>query len=45
MLMVTPGGRERTEREYRKLFGDADLELRRVVPTGSPWIILEGVAA
>lgn len=45
MLMVTPGGRERTEREYRKLFGDAGLALRRVVPTGSPWIIIEGVAA
>lgn len=45
MLMMTPGGRERTEHEYRKLFTDAGLALRRVVPTGSPMIILEGVAA
>lgn len=45
MLIVTPGGRERTVPEYRKLFADAGLALRRVVPTGSPWIILEGVAA
>jgi hypothetical protein len=45
MLMLTPGGRERTQLEYRKLFDDAGLALRRVVPTGSPWIILEGMAA
>jgi hypothetical protein len=42
MLVMTPGGRERTEPEFRALFGRAGLELVRVVPTESPYCVLEG---
>lgn len=41
MLLATPGGRERTEREYRALLREAGFDLRRVVPTESPFSILE----
>jgi len=44
MLVLTPGGRERTEREFRALLVDAGFELRRLVPTASPFQILEAVA-
>jgi hypothetical protein len=43
MLLMTPGGRERTEGEYRSLLRGAGFELRRVVPTESPFSILESV--
>ncbi|MGI8550738.1 MAG: methyltransferase [Dehalococcoidia bacterium] len=43
MLVLTPGGRERTESEFRRLLEKAGLELRRVIPTQSPFFILEGV--
>jgi hypothetical protein len=42
MLVMTPGGRERTEPEFRALFGRAGLELMRIVPTESPYCVLEG---
>lgn len=45
MLVLTPGGRERTAREFRSLLGEAGFELRRVLPTQSPFSILEGVAS
>ena len=45
MLVMTPGGRERTEAEYASLFERAGLRLARVVPTESMVAILEGVAA
>jgi len=41
MLVITPGGRERTEAEYRALFAEADLALTRVVPTQAPISVLE----
>ena len=41
MLVLTPGGRERTEAEFRRLLADAGFELRRVIPTQSPFSILE----
>lgn len=41
MLVLTPGGRERTESEFRRLLADAGFELRRVIPTQSPFSILE----
>lgn len=44
MLVLTPGGRERTESEFRHLLADAGLELRTVVLTASPFHILEAVA-
>ena len=43
MLVGTPGGRERTEAEFRTLFTRAGLELTRSVPTKSPVNVLEGV--
>jgi ubiquinone/menaquinone biosynthesis C-methylase UbiE len=43
MLVFAPGGRERTEREFRALYDTAGFELTRVVPTASPLCIIEGV--
>jgi hypothetical protein len=43
MLLYLPGC-ERTEAEYRQLFDRAGLELTRVVPTRSPFSVLEGVS-
>jgi ubiquinone/menaquinone biosynthesis C-methylase UbiE len=45
MLVDTPGGRERTEAEYYQLFEKAGFTLTRVIPTGTPRSILEGVPA
>jgi hypothetical protein len=45
MLVLTPGGRERTEREFRSLLGEAGLELRAAIVTASPFVILEAVPA
>jgi hypothetical protein len=41
-MMIMSGGRERTEAQYRGLFAAADLDLTRVVPTGSGMNIIEG---
>lgn len=43
MLVFAPGGRERTEREFRALYDMAGFQLTRVVPTASPLCIIEGV--
>ncbi|ALD19918.1 methyltransferase [Hymenobacter sp. DG25A] len=43
MLLYLPGC-ERTEPEYRRLFDQAGLDLTRIIPTRSPFSILEGVA-
>jgi SAM-dependent methyltransferase len=45
MLVMTPGGRERTESEYAALFTAAGFRLSRVVPTESPFSVIEGVPA
>jgi hypothetical protein len=45
MLLNQPGGRLRTEAEFRSLFANAGLELARVIPTASPNSIIEGVRA
>ncbi|MBC6989686.1 methyltransferase [Hymenobacter sp. BT491] len=42
MLLLLPGC-ERTEAEYRVLFDKAGFELARIVPTMSPFSVLEGV--
>ena len=42
-MFVLPGGRERTEEEFRKLFASAGLRLNRVVPMKSPLWLVEGV--
>lgn len=41
MMVDNPGGRERDEAEFRNLFASANLTLRRIVPTGSPWNVIE----
>ena len=42
LLVLTEGGRERTEAEYRELLQAAGFRLRRVLGTSSPLSILEG---
>jgi hypothetical protein len=41
MMLVGPGGRERTEEEYAALLAKAGLRLTRVVPTASPVSVVE----
>jgi SAM-dependent methyltransferase len=40
-MLVILGGRERTEDEYRRLLGDAGFRLERVIPTHSPFSVIE----
>jgi O-methyltransferase domain/Dimerisation domain len=42
-MMVMTGGRERTEREFRELFGSSGLSITKVVSTPSPLRIIEAV--
>lgn len=44
-MMALPGGRERTEEEFRKLLAAAGWRLNRVVPSKSPLCVVEGVPA
>jgi ubiquinone/menaquinone biosynthesis C-methylase UbiE len=44
-MLVAPGGRERTEAEYRKLLAEAGFKLTRIIPTKSPMSIVEAVKA
>jgi hypothetical protein len=44
MLVITQGGRERTEEEVRKLYEAAGFRLVRVAATGAPVSIVEGFA-
>jgi SAM-dependent methyltransferase len=44
-MMLVPGGQERTEEEYRRLFGDAGFRLTRIIPTSSPISVIEGERA
>jgi hypothetical protein len=44
VMLAQTGGRERTDTEYRRLFAAADIKLQRVIPTASPFSILEGVS-
>ena len=44
-MMVSPGGKERTAAEYEELFTRAGLRLTRIVPTKSPYSVIEAVAA
>jgi hypothetical protein len=45
VMLVLPGGQERTESEYRALLGNAGFRLSRVVPTASAESVLEAVLA
>jgi len=42
VMLLIPGGKERTENEYRALFERAGFELTRIVPTGTEVSIVEG---
>lgn len=42
-MLVMTGGRERTEEEFRQLYEAAGFRLTRVVPTESPFSVIEGV--
>ena len=41
MLVLTPGGRERTEAEFRAILSEAGLAMARVIPTAAPVSIIE----
>jgi len=44
-MLVMTGGRERTEEEFRQLYEAAGFRLMRIVPTESPFSVIEGVRA
>jgi len=41
MMMTNHGGRERTEQEYRELLAAAGFRIERVIPTSTPWSVIE----
>jgi hypothetical protein len=45
VMLVMPGGQERTEAEYASLLGKAGFRLNRVVPTASAVSVVEAVPA
>jgi O-methyltransferase domain len=44
-MLIFPGGKERSERQFRELFAAAGWRLSRIVPTPSGTSIVEGVPA
>lgn len=44
-MLTSPGGVERTSEEYAALLGAAGLKLSRIIPTRSPFSIVEAVRA
>ena len=42
-MLVMTGGKERTEEEFRQLYEASGFELGRIVPTESPFSVIEGV--
>lgn len=44
-MLFFPGGRERMEREWRDLFAGAGFRLSRIVPTKSPFSVIEAELA
>ena len=45
MLVMTVGGKERTEAEFADLFASSGLRLKRIVPTERPVAVIEAVPA
>jgi hypothetical protein len=43
VMLLIPGGKERTEAEYRELFAEAGFKLSKIVPTGSEVSVIEAV--
>jgi hypothetical protein len=44
-MLAMPGGKERSENEYRELLAKAGLKLNRIVPNNSPLWVIEAVKA
>src|SRR5579859_1708084 len=44
-MLLMPGGKERTEEEYRALFAGAGFRVTKFVPTKSPMFVIEAVKA
>jgi len=42
MMVMTPGGRQRTASEYRSLFANNGLQVNRIVPTSTAISLVEG---
>jgi hypothetical protein len=42
-MLVMTGGRERTDAEFRRLYEASGFRLNRIVPTESPFSVIEGV--
>ena len=42
LMLVMEGGKERTKEEYRKLLEGSGFKLTRIVPTNSPYSVIEG---
>ena len=43
-MLVSPGGKERTALEYQDLFARVGLRLTRIIPTKSPYSVIEAVS-
>jgi hypothetical protein len=43
IMLVAPGGKERTEAEYRALLEAAGFELTKLIPVLTPYYIIEAV--
>ena len=44
-MLVSTGGRQRSEAEFRSLYADAGLRLTRIVPTPARVCVIEGAPA
>lgn len=42
-MMLVPGGKERTEDEYRELYDRAEFDLLQIIPTATEVSVIEGV--
>jgi ubiquinone/menaquinone biosynthesis C-methylase UbiE len=45
VMLLIPGGKERTKEEYETLFGKAGFKLTKIVPTGTEVSVIEAVKA
>lgn len=45
LMLVMEGGKERTEEEYKRLLEPSAFRLTRVIPTKSPYSVIEGERA
>lgn len=45
LMMLLVDGRERTQEEYRRLFSEAGLSLKRIIPTAAGVSVIEGIRA